>query len=43
MASVLAAMAVMAGGQVSFGAVLYDDEATTTWIEEVDGSDLAAW
>lgn len=43
MASVLAAMAVMAGGQVSFGAVLYDDETTTTWIEEVDGSDLAAW
>jgi hypothetical protein len=42
MASVLAAMAVVAGGQVSFGAVLYDDEVTTTWIEKVDGSDLAA-
>lgn len=42
MASVLAAMAVVAGCQVSFGAVLYDDEVTTTWIEEVDGSDLAA-
>lgn len=52
MASVLAAMAVMAGGQVSFGAVLYDEQAdvadfTTAEItaadEETDWFELAAW